>query len=119
MYSDEGKSKSNSADDLAKMLAVKRSRVVFTPTDKMPTRIESRQESYRASVFDPYFSASIPVCMKNCSSSKVRDSPPEFAPDGDFKFQTDTDNVNGLQKEIIRLVALNRALVKLSEVDEI
>ena len=44
---------------------------------------------------------------------------PDVAPDGDNKYPTDTDNVSVFQKEIIRLDALNGALLKLSEVYEI
>ena len=52
-------------------------------------------------------------------SSKVRDTPPNVAPDGDNKFPRDTDNEIVLQKEIIRLDVLNRALMNFSKEDEI
>ena len=113
------KSDSDSADDLASMSVVKRRRVVFNPTDKMRKSIEDKLVRYRENVFDPDFPASIPVCMEDFPASTVRASPPEVAPDSDNKYPTDTDSVSVLQKEIIRLDALNRALVKLSEVDEI
>ena len=101
------------------MSVVKRRCVVFSLTDKMRTVIEQKLESYKNCVFDPDFPASIPICMEDFPSSKIRSSPPEVAPDSDNKFPTDTDNVSVLQKEIIRLDALHRALVKLSEIDEI
>ena len=113
------RSDSDSGDDLANMSVVKCRRVVFCPTDKMRVAVEKKLEYYRGSVSDPEFPASIPVWLEDFPESKFRSSPPDVAPDEESKYPTDTDNVSVLQKEIIRLDALNRALVKLSEIDEI
>ena len=90
----------------------------FVADEDILEKVDKVLDDYAENPYNPEFELSIDVCLADFSPSKILAEPPPTEPDMNGKRPGDEDEVLMTQKEIIRLDALNRAMIKIHETEE-
>ena len=89
----------------------------YQPSSRYHRIVNKTLSYYSNSAVDPEFPETIPADLADYPEGIVRASPQIPSPDAGNNFPADTDSLEITQKEICRLDALARALVKIHEND--
>ena len=97
---------------------LKNTKKVFVADEDILRKVDKSLANYAEDPWQPEFELCIDACLTDFVPSKILTEPPLAEPDKKGKRPDDESAVVITQKEVIRLEALNRAMIKIHEMDE-
>ena len=115
----EQKTPEAESDSFAAIAASENRVLQYKPYDEFIQKINQTLQHYSKDYWNPELPATIELDLADFPESGMRKNPQSAVPDSEGCFPHETSTVDILQKEIIRLDASNRALLKLLQADRI
>ena len=90
----------------------------FVADEDILSKVDKVLDEYAEDPWNPEFETSVDLCLADFAPSNILSEPPSTEPDMHGNRPGDADEVPVTQKEIVRLDAVNRAMVKIHETEE-
>ena len=115
----EQKTPETKGDSFAEIAASENRVLQYKPYDGFIQKISQTLQYYSKDYWNPELPITIQLDLADFPESGMKKNPQSAVPDSEGCFPHETSTVDILQKEIIRLDASNRALLKLLQADQI